>query len=122
MEFIRRYIMNKPVELLYDEYIESYDPKAMLSKLKKSELIELLMYATDDVQRTESCALLEEENQELTERLEYIHEECIDIDNLKQWMECRTNDIVIELLPKLLDQYVREMNQAKQLQDKKMYA
>lgn len=27
--------MNKPVDLLYDEYIESYDPKAMLSKLKK---------------------------------------------------------------------------------------
>mgnify|MGYP001285051556 FL=1 len=114
--------MNKPVDLLYDEYIESYDPKVMLSKLKKSELIELLMYAKEDVQRTESYVLLEEENQELTERLEYIHEECIDIDNLKQWMECRTNDIVIELLPKLLDQYAREMNQAKQLQDKKMYA
>ena len=114
--------MNKPVEVLYDEYIESYDPRAMLSKLKKSELFELLLYAKEDVERMESIALLEEENQELTERLEYIHEECIDIDNLKQWMECRTNEVVIELLPKLLEEYAREMNQAKQMQDKKMYA
>ena len=114
--------MNKTVEVLYDEYIESYDPRAMLSKLKKSELIDLLVYAQDEVERMESIALLEEENQELTERLEYIHEECIDIDNLKQWMECRTNEVVIELLPKLLEEYAREMNQAKQMQDKKMYA
>lgn len=114
--------MNKPVDLIYDEYIESYDPKVMLSKLKKSELIDLLVYTHDEVERMESIALLEEENQELTERLEYIHEECIDIDNLKQWIECRTNNIIVELLPKLLDQYTREMNQAKQLQDKKMYA
>lgn len=70
--------MNKPVEVLYDEYIESYDPRAMLSKLKKSELIELLLYAKEDVERMESIALLEE--------------------------------------------YAREMNQAKQMQDKKMYA
>ena len=109
------------IEKVYDEYIESYDPKIMLSKLKKSELIELLMYAKDDIQRTESYTLLEEDNQELTERLEHIHEECIDIDNLKQWIECRTNDIIVDLLPKLLEQYAREMNQAKQLQDKKMY-
>jgi hypothetical protein len=88
--------MNKTVEVLYDEYIESYDPRAMLSKLKKSELIDLLVYAQD--------------------------EECIDIENLKQWMECRTNEVVIELLPKLLEEYAREMNQAKQMQDKKMYA
>ena len=114
--------MNKPVDVLYDEYIESHDPRVMLSKLKKSELIELLVYAQDEVERVESIALLEEESQELTERLEYIHEECIHIGNLKQWMECRTNDIVIELLPKLLEEYAREMNQAKQLQDKKMYA
>ena len=80
------------------------------------------MYAQDEVERMESIALLEEENQELTERLEYIHEECIDIDNLKQWMECRTNEVVIELLPKLLEEYAREMNQAKQMQDKEMYA
>ena len=33
--------MNKPVDVLYDEYIESYDPRAMLSKLKKTELIDL---------------------------------------------------------------------------------
>lgn len=70
--------MNKKVEVLYDEYIESYDPRAMLSKLKKSELIELLVYAQDEVERMESIALLEE--------------------------------------------YAREMNQAKQMQDKKMYA
>lgn len=31
--------MNKTVEVLYDEYIESYDPRAMLPKLKKNELI-----------------------------------------------------------------------------------
>lgn len=111
-----------PTDVLYDEYIESYDTKSMLSKLKKSELIELLMYAKDDIQRTETYTILEEENQELTERLEYIHEECIDIDNLKQWIECRTNDIIVDLLPKLLEQYAREMNQAKQLQDNKMYA
>lgn len=114
--------MNKPVDVLYDEYIGNCGNKAMLSKLKKSELIDLLVYAYDELERQESYALLEEENEQLTERLEYIHEECIDIDNLKQWMECRTNDIVIELLPKLLEQYAREMNQAKQLQDKKMYA
>ena len=114
--------MNKPVGVLYDEYIGNCDNKAMLSKLKKSELIDLLVYAYDELERQESYALLEEENEQLTERLEYIHEECIDIDNLEQWMECRTNDIVIELLPKLLEQYDREMNQAKQLQDKKMYA
>lgn len=114
--------MNKPVGALYDEYIGNCGNKAMLSKLKKSELIDLLVYAYDELERQESYALLEEENEQLTERLEYIHEECIDIDNLEQWMECRTNDIVIELLPKLLEQYAREMNQAKQLQDKKMYA
>lgn len=114
--------MNKPVEVLYDEYIESYDPRAMLSKLKKSELIDLLVYAYDELERQESIALLEEENQELNERLEYIHEECIDIENLKQWMECRTNEVVIELLPKLLEEYAREMNQAKQMQDDKLYA
>ena len=114
--------MNKTVEALYDEYFESYDPRAMLSKLKKNELIELLVYAHDEVERMESIALLEEENQQLTERLEYIHEECIDIDNLKQWMECRTNEVVIELLPKLLEEQAREMNKAKKLQDKKMYA
>lgn len=89
---------------------------------RKKELIELLVYAQDEVERMESIALLEEENQELTERLEYIHEECIDIDNLKQWMECRTNEVVIELLPKLLEEYAREMNQAKQMQNEKMYA
>ena len=114
--------MNKPDEVLYDEYIESYDPRAMLSKLKKSELIELLLYAKEEAERVESIALLEEENQELTERLEHIHEECIDIDSLKQWMECRTNEVVIELLPKLLEEYAREMNQAKQMQDDKLYA
>lgn len=114
--------MSKPVDVLYDEYIENCGNKAMLSKLKKSELIDLLVYAYDEVERQESIALLEEENQELTERLEYIHEECIDIDSLKQWMECRTNDIVIELLPKLLEEYTREMNQAKQMQNNKMYA
>lgn len=114
--------MNKPVDVLYDEYIENCGNKAMLSKLKKSELVDLLEYAYNELERDESIALLEEENEELTERLEYIHEECIDIDNLKQWMECRTNDIVIELLPKLLEEYAREMNQSKQMQDKKMYA
>lgn len=114
--------MNKKVEVLYDEYIESYDPRAMLSKLKKSELLELLMYAHEDLHSLESYGELEEENQELTERLEYIHEECIDIENLKQWMECRTNEVVIELLPKLLEEYAREMNQAKQMQDDKLYA
>lgn len=114
--------MNKPVEVLYDEYIENCGNKSMLSKLKKSELIDLLVYAYDDLERQESYALLEEENEQLTERLEHIHEEYIDIENLKQWMECRTNDIVIELLPKLLEEYAREMNQAKQLQDKKLYA
>lgn len=36
--------MNKPTDVLYDEYIESYNPKVMLSKLKKSELIDLLVY------------------------------------------------------------------------------
>ncbi len=114
--------MNKKVEVLYDEYIYSCDTRTMLSKLKKNELIDLLVYAQDEVERMDSIALLEQENQELTERLEYIHEEYIDIDNLKQWMECRTNEVVIELLPKLLEEYAREMNQAKQMQDKKMYA
>lgn len=114
--------MNKPVDLLYDEFVDSIAPEAILSKLKKNELIELLIYAHEDLQRLESYGELEEENQEMNERLEYIHEECIDIDNLKQWMECRTNEVVIELLPKLLEEYAREMNQAKQLQDIKMYA
>lgn len=114
--------MNKPTDVLYDEFVDSIAPEAILSKLKKSELIELLMYAHEDLQSLETYGELEFENKELTERLEYIHEECIDIDNLKQWMECRTNEVVIELLPKLLEEYAREMNQAKQMQDKKMYA
>lgn len=46
----------------------------------------------------------------------------INVDQLVQWLEVRTNDIVIELLPKLLEQYTREMNQAKQMQNEKMYA
>lgn len=114
--------MNKPTDVLYDEFVDSIAPEAILSKLKKSELLELLMYAHEDLQSLETYGELEFENKELTERLEYIHEECIDIDNLKQWMECRTNEVVIELLPKLLEEYAREMNQAKQMQDKKMYA
>lgn len=114
--------MNKPTDVLYDEFVDSIAPEAILSKLKKSELIELLMYAHEDLQSLETYGELEFENKELTERLEYIHEECIDIDNLKQWMECRTNEVVIELLPKLLEEYAREMNQAKQMQNKKIYA
>ena len=46
----------------------------------------------------------------------------INVDQLVQWLEVRTNDIVIELLPKLLEQYTREMNQAKQMQNEKIYA
>lgn len=53
--------MNKTVEILYDEYIENCGNKAMLSKLKKSELIDLLVYAYDELERQESIALLEEE-------------------------------------------------------------
>ena len=41
--------MNKTVEAIYDEYVESYEPRAMLSKLKKNELIELLIYSHDEV-------------------------------------------------------------------------
>lgn len=43
--------MNKPVDVLYDEYIENCGNKAMLSKLKKSELIDLLVYAYDELER-----------------------------------------------------------------------
>lgn len=46
--------MNKPVDLLYDEFVDSIAPEAILSKLKKSELIELLIYAHEDLQRLES--------------------------------------------------------------------
>lgn len=36
------------IEKVYNEYIESHNQKVMLSKLKKSELIELLVYAQDE--------------------------------------------------------------------------
>lgn len=39
-----------------------------------------------------------------------------------QQMERGTNDIVIELLPKLLEEYAREMNQAKTNAGQKLYA
>lgn len=57
--------MNKPVDVLYDEYIESYDPRAMISKLKKNELIDLLLYAKYEFERVESIALLEEQRKVL---------------------------------------------------------
>ena len=113
--------MNKPLDLIYDEFVDSIAPYAILSKLKKSELIELLTYAHEELQRLESYGELEFENDCLHDMVEN-QNGWIDIGNLKQWIECRTNDIIVELLPKLLDQYTREMNQAKQLQDKKMYA
>lgn len=113
--------MNKPVDVLYDEFVDSIAPEAILSKLKKSELLELLMYDHEDLQRLESYGELEFENEMLHDQVEN-HNGYINVDQLVKWMECRTNDIVIELLPKLLEQYTREMNQAKQMQDKKIYA
>lgn len=113
--------MNKPVDLLYYEFVDSIAPKAKLSKLKKSELINLLIYAHEDLQRLESYGKLEFENEMLHDQVENKNS-YINVDQLVQWMECRTNDIVIELLPKLLEQYTREMNQAKQMQDEKQYA
>jgi hypothetical protein len=41
--------MNKQMDVLYDEFVDSISPEAILSKLKKSELIELLMYAHEDL-------------------------------------------------------------------------
>lgn len=113
--------MNKPVDLLYDEFVDSIAPEAILSKLKKIELIELLIYAHEDLQRLESYGELEFENEMLHDQVEN-QNGYINVDQLVQWLEVRTNDIIIELLPKLLEQYTREMNQAKQMQDKKMYA
>lgn len=113
--------MNKPVDLLYDEFVDSIAPEAILSKLKKSELLELLMYAHEDLQRLEAYGELEFENEMLHDQVEN-QNGYINVDQLVQWLEVRTNDIVIELLPKLLEQYTREMNQAKQLQNKKIYA
>ena len=113
--------MNKPMDVLYDEFVDSIAPEAILSKLKKSELIELLLYSHEDLHGLESYGELEFENAMLHNQIEN-QNGYINVDQLVQWMECRTNDIVIELLPKLLEQYTREMNQSKQLQDKKMYA
>lgn len=113
--------MNKPVDLLYDEFVDSIAPEAILSKLKKNELIELLIYAHEDLQRLESYGELEFENEMLQDQVEN-QNGYINVDQLVQWLEVRTNDIVIELLPKLLEQYSREMNQAKQMQDDKLYA
>lgn len=113
--------MNKPVDVLYDEFVDSIAPEAILSKLKKSELIELLLYAHEDLQRLESYGELEFENEMLHDQIEN-QNGYVNVDQLIQWMECRTNEVVIELLPKLLEEYAREMNQAKLMQDKKMYA
>lgn len=113
--------MNKPTDVLYDEFVDSIAPEAILSKLKKSELIELLLYAHEDLQGLESYGELEFENAMLHDKVEN-QNGYINVDQLVQWMECRTNEVVIELLPKLLEEYAREMNQAKQMQDKKMYA
>lgn len=113
--------MNKPVDALYDEFVDSIAPEAILSKLKKSELLELLVYAHEDLQRLESYGELEFENEMLHDQVEN-QNGYINVDQLVQWMECRTNEVVIELLPKLLEEYVREMNQAKQMQDVKLYA
>lgn len=113
--------MNKPMDILYDEFVDSVAPEAILSKLKKSELIELLMYAHEDLQGLESYGELEFENAMLHDQVEN-QNGYINVDQLVQWLEVRTNDIIIELLPKLLEQYTREMNQAKQMQNKKMYA
>ena len=62
--------MNKPVDLLYDEFVDSIAPEAILSKLKKSELIELLVYAHEDLQRLESYVELEFENEMLHDQVE----------------------------------------------------
>lgn len=113
--------MNKQMDIFYDEFVDSIAPEAILSKLKKSELVELLMYAHEDLQRLESYGELEFENEILHDQVEN-QNGYINVDQLIQWLEVRTNDIIIELLPKLLEQFTREMNMAKQLQDKKMYA
>ena len=113
--------MNKTIDILYDEFVDSIAPEAILSKLKKSELIELLIYAHEDLQRLESYGELESENEMLHDQVEN-QNGYINVDQLVQWLEVRTNDIVIELLPKLLEQYTREMNQAKQMQNEKLYA
>ena len=113
--------MNKPVDLLYDEFVDSIAPEAILSKLKKNELIELLVYAHEDLQNLESYGELEFENEMLHDQVEN-QNGYINVDQLVQWLEVRTNDIVIELLPKLLEQYTREMNQAKQMQNNKIYS
>ena len=110
----------KPMDILYDEFVDSIAPEAILSKLKKSELIELLIYAHEDLQCLESYGELECENAMLHDQVEN-QNRYINVDQLVQWLEVRTNNIIIELLPKLLEQYTREMNQAKQMQDKKMY-
>lgn len=89
--------MNKPVDVLYDEFVDSIAPEAILSKLKKSELIELLMYAHEDLQRLESYVELELEN-------EMLHYQIENQNGQK------------------LEQYTREMDQAKQMQDDKLYA
>lgn len=114
--------MNKPMDVLYDEFVDSIAPEAILSKLKKSELLELLLYAHEDLQQLESYGELEFENAMLHDQVENQKNGYINVDQLVQWLEVRTNDIIIELLPKLLEQYTREMNQAKQMQDKKTYA
>ena len=113
--------MNKPTDVLYDEFVDSVAPEAILYKLKKSELIELLRYAHEDLHGLESYGELEFENKMLHDQIEK-QNGYINVDQLVQWLEVRTNDIVIELLPKLLEQYTREMNQAKQMQNEKMYA
>ena len=67
-------------------------------------------------------------NDELEFENEILHDQVenqngyINVDQLVQWLEVRTNEVVIELLPKLLEEYAREMNQAKQMQNKEMYA
>lgn len=102
----------KTVDLLYDEFVYSSNPEEMLSKLKTAELIELLKYAHEDCSKMDDYAMLEEENNELKDELEGIKEDMINVNQLKQWMETRTNEVIIELLPKLFSQFTREMNQS----------
>lgn len=102
----------KTVDLLYEEFVDSSNPEEMLSKLKKADLIELLKYAHEDCSKMNDYYMLEEENNELKEELEGVKEDTINVNLLKQWMETRTNEVIIELLPQLLSQFTREMNQS----------
>lgn len=97
--------MNKPVDLLYDEFVDSIAPEAILSKLKKSELIELLLYAHEDLQGLESYGELEFENAMLHNQKAYIIDD-IYLNKAHAW---NWTDEELAYLNAVYDRYMKEL-------------